>query len=544
MSNPNEPFVFHDELHIESALDREDEATLSALLNETQNDILSLKEEILTLSKQLEEKEKKQDSIKEQLEKYNSPKLEIQLKSPLISEANTSREQIEFMFNLFHGRRDAFAVRKLNKDKTGIAYYTACNNFYKPGCLHKSDTKDKKIGCKDCTIRDLTELTLEIYSESNIHNTNKKGIGAVGIYAVLPGNMCRFLAIDLDENTWKHDALEIADVARRDGFQMAIERSFSGNGAHLWLFFSEEIPANKARAMAFSFIDKACERSKVVSLKSYDKIFPTQDSVANNGFGNLILMPIVCSAAIRKENPGTVFVNNDFVKYPKQIPFLSSIPQYTRRDVELYLTSSKSSFSSSIELSPFSDNDGDILWRNRLPVISQKDSIVDVLPIFLSAGLSIPKAALGAKLENALKRLACFLNPEYFMAGKRNNGYVPDGISLYVETFIESSEVLQLPRGLRKGLEKYLSSSGIHYELYDKRSSETQLDAVFNGTLRDEQKGAFDALVHNDMGILQAATSFGKTVIAAKLIAERKEKTLILVQSKTLLEQGVDIFLR
>jgi hypothetical protein len=109
--------------------------------------------------------------------------------------------------------------------------------------------------------------------------------------------MCRFLAIDLDEKTWKKDALEIASAARNDGFQMAIERSFSGNGAHLWLFFNEEVPASKARELAFAFIDKACENSKTVSLKSYDRIFPTQDSVSQNGLGNLILMPLVKSAA-------------------------------------------------------------------------------------------------------------------------------------------------------------------------------------------------------------------------------------------------------
>ncbi len=354
---------------------------------------------------------------------------------------------------------------------------------------------------------------------------------------MLPGNMCRFIAIDLDEKTWKHDALEIADIARRDGFQMAIERSFSGNGAHLWLFFSEEVPAAKARELAFSFIDKACERSKSVSLKSYDRIFPTQDTIAADGLGNLILMPIVRSAAMREENPGTVFVDNDFVKYPDQIRFLSSVPQYTRRDVELYLVSPRSSASSSFTLSPFSDEETDVLWRNRLPAVSEKDLLADILPVFLSAGLSIPKSAINARLQNGLKRLACFTNPEYFITRNRNKGYVPESVSLFIETFIESEEVLQLPRGLKCALEKYLSLSGIPFRITDNRASDTGLDAVFNGELRSEQTDAFNALMSHETGILQAATSFGKTVVAAKLIASRGERTLILVQSRNLLVQ-------
>ena len=544
-------FIFKDDLLIESNLDNENENTLSVLLDKTREEILTIKKEILSLSERLTERKKIEASIIERLEEYISPKVEIKLESPTITEANTTTEQIEFMFNLFHGRRDAFAVRKIRKDaktKTErVSYYTACDNYNMPGCIYKLPEEEREgKGCKECQIRSLTTLTPEIYNKHNIRNHNEKGIGAVGIYAVLPGNMCRFLAIDLDEKTWKHDALEIADVARRDGFQMAIECSFSGNGAHLWLFFKEEVPASKARELAFSFIDKACEKSKTVSLKSYDRIFPTQDTVSNNGFGNLILMPIVCSAALREENPGTVFVDNNFIKYPKQIPFLSSLPRYSREDVELYLMSPKASSASTFELSPFSDDETDILWRNRLPEISQKDSLVDILPIYQSSGLSIPKDALNAKLQNALKRLACFSNPEYFITKNRNNGYIPDGTSMFIETFIESEDVLQLPRGLKGGLEKYLSQSGIAFKIYDKRVSNTGLNALFKGELRKEQMGAYTALMSHEIGILQAATSFGKTVIAARLIAERKEKTLILVQSKTLLEQwknGLEQFL-
>lgn len=531
-------FIFKDDLHIESSLERENDESLSALLLEADRDILSLKAQILDLTNALSEKEKQKASIAEKLESLTSPKLEIKLNEPALHPGATTAERIEFLFELFHGRRDAYATRYLKKEENRIAYSPVCSGRFHPGCillLPREERKDKS--CLDCRLRNLTPLTAEIYFRSNIQNTNERGIKAVGIYPMLPGNMCRFIAIDLDEKTWKHDALEIADIARRDGFQMAIERSFSGNGAHLWLFFSEEIPAAKARELAFSFIDKACERSKSVSLKSYDRIFPTQDTIAPDGLGNLILMPIVRSAAMREADPGTVFVDNDFVKYPDQIRFLSSVPQYTRRDVETYLVSPRASSSSSFTLSPFSDEDADVVWRNRLPSVSEKDLLTDVLPVFLSAGLSIPKGAMNARLQNGLKRLACFTNPEYFITKNRNKGYVPEGVSLFIETFIESEEVLQLPRGLRSALEKYLTLSGIPFRITDNRASDTGLDAVFNGELRSEQDEAFNALMSHETGILQAATSFGKTVVAAALIATRGERTLILVQSRNLLVQ-------
>ena len=538
MKKKEEAFIFRDDLHIESTLENDDEASLRQGIEETENEIQSLKAEIYELSQHLAEKEKRKAALSENLEKFTSPKLEIKLLPPRIHPGASTEERVALAFSLFHGRRDAYAARYIRKDDGSVGYSPVCMNRFREGCLLKLPKDERKNRtCLDCEERKLEALTPEIYYNRNIRNTNPKGADAVGIYAMLPENVCRFLAIDLDENTWQHDALEIADIARRDGFQMALERSFSGNGAHLWLFFSDDVPAVKARELAFSFIDKACERSKAVSLKSYDRIFPTQDAVTDGGLGNLILMPLVRAAALRDENPGTVFVDNSFRKYPDQISFLSSLPLYSRRDVETYLVSPQSSSSSSFRLMPFSDEDTDVLWRNRLPSVSAKDLLTKELPVYLSAGLSIPKAALSARLENGLKRLACFTNPEYFIQKKRNKGYIPEGTRLFIETFIESGEVLQLPRGLKSALERYLSQSEIPYRLIENRAFSTGLDAVFNGELRDEQKEAFEALKTHDIGILQAATSFGKTVVSAKLIAERKEKTLILVQSRNLLDQ-------
>ncbi len=543
MENTSESFIFKDDLHIASQQqtqngEPQNEESLTQQLSETEDEIYAIKTQILDLKTKLEEKEKQTAKIKDRLEQIITPKAEIQLNEPKILPTSSAIERINFVFNLFQGRRDVYAERALRKDKKTISYYTVCRNNFQEGCFHKlPEEKRKGKTCLDCPIRQFAPLTPSIYVKQNMKNENPNGLKAIGIYAMLPGNMCKFLAIDLDEKTWKKDALEIASAARKEGFQIAIERSFSGNGAHLWLFFNEEVPASKARELAFTFIDKACENSKTVSLKSYDRIFPTQDELSGNGLGNLILMPLVKSAAFRKENSGTVFVDNNFEKYPDQIAFLSSLPQYSRRDVELYLLSSKSTENNPFSLTSYEEKEPDILWAKNLPKVSQKDCLIETLPIFLSAGISIPKETINAKLQNALKRLACFINPEYFRTKNRNNGYIPQGISMFIETFIESNEVLQLPRGLRSSLERYLNESSIPYKIYDYRAINTGLEADFKGCLRDEQKSAFEVMMDREIGILEAATSFGKTVVAAQLIAARRERTLILVQSRKLLDQ-------
>lgn len=274
MENTSEFFIFKDDLHIVSQQQTQNgepqsEESLIQQLSETEDEIYTIKTQILDLKTKLEEKEKQTTKIKDRLEQIIIPKAEIQLNEPKILPTSSALERINFVFNLFQGRRDVYAERALRKDKKTISYYTVCRNNFQEGCFHKlPEEKRKGKTCLDCPIRQFAPLTPSIYVKQNMKNENPNGLKAIGIYAMLPGNMCKFLAIDLDEKTWKKDALEIASAARKEGFQMAIERSFSGNGAHLWLFFNEEVPASKARELAFTFIDKACENSKTVSLSA------------------------------------------------------------------------------------------------------------------------------------------------------------------------------------------------------------------------------------------------------------------------------------
>ena len=516
----------------------ETETSLQAGLAATDKSINEVSEQILNLTDHLEELKRKREVLQKKIESFSKSYAEIQLGTPLLTKASSIDEKILFLFDLFHGRRDVYAVRRWNEKTGKVSYFPRCMNAWTPRCPLKQH-KDKGVAgpkpdCSSCANKMYEELTPLLIRIRQLSNHDSHGNNGIGIYPMLPGDTCRFVAIDLDEATWQKDSLEIADIARKSGFQIAIERSFSGNGAHLWLFFSEEVPAIKARKLAFSFLGIACQKTKSVTLKSYDRIFPAQDAVEEGGLGNLILMPLMAGSATREEPKGTVFVDNEFHTYPDQISFLSSVPKYSEREIDKYLLSTETTSGPCLWAG---EDEIDILWNSRLPKLERKDCLSYPLPAFLSAGVSIPKAVMTAKLQDALKRMSCFHNPEYYKAMRRNTGYVSEGISSFVQTFIESESVLQLPRGLFPQLKRYLEANGIELEINDKRRCCTKLDVKFRGTLKKEQNQALGAMLKTDIGILRAATSFGKTVVAAAMIAKRKERTLILVPKNDLLNQ-------
>ncbi len=539
--SPND-FIFVDDLNISTNGNLplpDTKEVLVSQIKSTNCKIDEIKEQLIQLSKRLSQLETERDSKVKQLSLFDKRYLEIELAKPSITKDSPLEEKLELLFALFHGRRDVFAVRSYNENTGKISYYPRCVNAWKSDeCLLKRykdrGNTGKRPTCMECPIRDYEKLTISEILNRQFRNRDDHGRNAIGIYPMLPDNTCNFVAIDLDEETWEDDALSIADSARRDSFQIAIERSFSGNGAHLWLFFSEPVSAFKARKLMFSFLEEACQKNKSVTLKSYDRVFPAQDRLGDGGLGNLILMPLVASAYMREEPKGTVFVDNNFSPYPDQIAFLSSLPRYNELDIDKQLLSSKD-----ISGQCFwnTEDEADVIWRTRLAKVSPSDSLIIPLPIFLSSGISIPKVSLSAKLQDSLKRMACFPNPEYYRFQQRNKGYSSQSLSSFVQSYLESESVLELPRGLLSTLLSYLDKSGIRYDLKDVRVCDTGLIAKFNGILKPEQQSAFTKLLENETGILRAATSFGKTVVAAALIANRNEKTLILVPKQNLLDQ-------
>ena len=520
----------YESLFIDSMTLKEDK-TEKLSITDIETKLSTLEDRIGQLQTELNELIKQKRLLNEKLsELHESERIpSIKLKDPRILSSASSAQKASFMLELFSPRKDIYATREYNREgKT--TYYPKCMNFWKDGCYRKDQSK-KGLPCHDCPLNEKIPLDSNIIKNGNFLNSNEQGKGAIGIYPLKPGNVTRFIAIDLDEADWRKASRSILVTARDIGIAMAIEKSFSGNGAHLWVFFSEDIPATDARKLAMLLIDRTKERDNTLSITSYDRLFPSQDALSGNGYGNLILMPLVASAVARG---CTLFLDDEFKPYPlkEQIPYLSSLPLHSPQDINTFINilnseEFKLEISSEEKLNPS--------WSKWIPKISKND-ILAPLVIYRSSGISFDKKALSTKAQEALRRIATISNPVYYKELARRDGALFN-ISSRIPLYEENERVLKLPRALYEVVAKLFKTLHIPYTEEDHRICKTGLEAELNKQLWPYQQEALARTRLADYGIIAAATGSGKTVIAEALIAEKKERTLIIVSSKALLDQ-------
>lgn len=491
-------------------------------INEIDQEIKMREQEIVLLLKEKSRLCERLSSIEERI-------------PPLNTEAATEikgEDKARFILNLFSPRLDIFATRQKRKDTGKTVYYPKCSNLWKEGCHRK--IQGDKTQCADCPLNEKEKLTTQAIWNNTFANDNPDGIGAIGIYPLKPGNTTRFIAIDLDEKDWEESAKAILITARNAGISMVAEKSFSGNGVHLWIFFAEDIAASDARKLAILILDKTRERFANINIESYDRLFPSQDKLGDKGFGNLILLPLVGSAAHRG---CTLFLDETLSPYPMkdQIAFLSSIHRHTLEEVRIFIDT----FSSDQFELKLDNEDLNPGWRMWIPKISKED-IISPLILYRSSGVSFDKSALSQKAQEALRRIATISNPEYYKRLSRNDGWRPNGLCSRIPLYEENERVIKLPRGMYKIITKILTSPGISFSEEDHRTFETGLEAETDIQLTKFQQDAFKAAMQNECGIIASATSSGKTVVAMSIIAARKERTIILVNSVSLMNQWLD----
>jgi superfamily II DNA or RNA helicase len=360
----------------------------------------------------------------------------------------------------------------------------------------------------------------------------------IGIYPMLPDETCRLLAVDFDKASWQEDARAFGETCSLFNVPAAIERSRSGNGGHVWIFFAEPVPAVQARQMGTFLLSQTMEHRPEIGLDSYDRFFPSQDTLPRGGFGNLIALPLQKKP---RENGNSIFVNEHFIPYEDQWAFLASLHRMTRTEVQAVTRyTEKRDELLGIRL-PVTDEDSDHPWaappsrkHKEPPVIGPLPECLDLV---IGNQIYIPKAELTPPLRNRLIRLAAFQNPDFYQAqGMRLSTYGKPRIISCCEDFPKH---LGMPRGCIDELTALLESLQIKTNLTDERFAGTRLDVQFQGTLRSEQQQAADSLLQHEMGVLAASTAFGKTVVAAYLIAQRQVNTLVIVHRRQLLDQWV-----
>ena len=439
------------------------------------------------------------------------------------SEDISSREDsVKIFMNYFKGRNDVYPYLSIDKNNPNIKYYIpACANEWKNGVCNK--TMGKK--CKNCQYRENKPMSKEtIYK-------HMYGNYPIGIYPLLENDTCFFLSLDFDDKDSKKDiksdVLAFASVCDKYEVPIAIERSRSGNGIHIWMFFDTNIKARTARKLGSLLLSKTMEISNI-SISSFDRMFPNQDTLPKGGYGNLIALPFQNEPS---KYGNTLFIDRNFILIKNQMQYLSSIHKLTEIEVfEKIKQLSNETIDISHEI---------IDMQNEVKVKSKnKIDYPKSIKVILKDMVYIDKANLDGVVKNSFRRLATFANPEFYKKQKlRMSVY---NVPMVIDCSKEDEKYLKLPRGTYDYLESLCNVNNIEIISKDERFVGNKIEVKFNGSLREEQQIAIDHMLKYDNGILCAPTGFGKTVIGCKLIAERKVNTLILVNKIQLLNQWKD----
>jgi superfamily II DNA or RNA helicase len=439
---------------------------------------------------------------------------------------HTPADKVKLFRSLFRGRTDVFPVRFVSR-KTGRAGYApACSNKWLPEiCLLKAGGK-----CSDCSNQAFIPVTEQLIVG------HLQGRHVIGVYPLLEDETCWFLAVDFDKHSWQEDVTAFAETCRSSRIPVAIERSRSGNGAHAWFFFATPVSANVARRMGCFLITETMNRRHQLSMESYDRLFPNQDTMPRGGFGNLIALPLQHEA---RQQANSVFVDEGLKPFADQWAFLASVQRIQPSDAELVVQeATRTGQVIGLRIAD-TDEDQATPWARvpagRIHVKPVADPLPPGVKAVLAQRLYVEKAGLPPSLLNQLKRLAAFQNPEFYKKQRMRLSTVttPRVISCAEELATHIS----LPRGCARDVAALLSQHGVTLRLDDKRHVGPSLRVAFSGELTSVQKEAARALLKHDAGIFVAPPGIGKTVLGTHLISQRACSALVLVHRKPLLEQ-------
>lgn len=439
-------------------------------------------------------------------------------------------EKVSLFRSLFRGRPDVFPTRFESKKTGRPGYAPACSNKWEPGlCALKTGGR-----CSECAHQAFIPVGDQVIAD------HLKGRHVMGVYPLLEDETCWFLAADFDKSSWQDDVRAFTETCRATNVPVAIERSRSGNGAHAWFFFTAPVLANVARRMGCYLVTETMNRRHELSMDSYDRLFPNQDTLPRGGFGNLIALPLQHGP---RQEGNSVFVDERLSPHSDQWAFLASIPRIAPSTTEaIAREATRTGQVVGVRFTEFVDDEETAAPWTRLPsgrTLTRRapGPFPPAVKAVLAQRLFIEKAGLPSPLLNQIKRIAAFQNPEFYKKQKMrlSTALTPRVIACAGDL----EQFVALPRGCIAEATELLAEHGTTLVVDDQRHRAASLSYAFNGELTSVQQEAANAIIAHDAGVFVGPPGIGKTVLGTYLVAQRAVSTLILVHRKPLLEQWV-----
>ena len=443
-----------------------------------------------------------------------------------VTRASGAEEKIALFRSLFQGRADVHAVRWETR-KGRVGYSPACRNeWVRPLC------KKPRVKCSDCRHQKLLPLS------DTVVRDHLAGRHTVGLYPLLPNETCCLLVFDLDGPAWPDDAAALREACGALSLPAALERSRSGEGGHLWLFFDRPLPAAQARKLGAALVTRALDRGAEIGLSAYDRMIPGQDTLPRGGFGSPVALPL---QRVPREEGNSLFLDEEGSPHPDQWAFLSSVRRVPVSAAnEIVREADRAGRLVAARPSLTREEGEEDAWTRPVgtwvPAFPRLEGpLPERVRLVRSNRLYVDRQGLPSSLLNRLRALAAFQNPEFYRAQ-----------AMRLPTFDKPRVIgcaedlpdrLALPRGTLEEVTALLEGQGIDVEVADERLAGHPLEASFRGELSPLQLRAAERMLAHDEGVLHATTAFGKTVVAAWLIGARGVSTLVLVHRRQLMDQ-------